>query len=151
MKMRTLLVAAACLASVAGATLLYGGVQDQADARKAVLEQQLKEVLKTCAESAQRAFDAMAGAFDADMVTLDTFADAMRKLSEAEMALAVKPEEEIAVLQRNVERTKQTETKIKKLHDIGTRGGDAKEYFSAKRDRESAEIMLLNAQIKAKR
>jgi hypothetical protein len=149
MKMRIFFMVAASLAFVAGATLLQGAAQDQANASKA-LEQQLTDALKTRAASAQRAFEATAAAFEAETVTLDTFADAIEKLAAAELALATKPDERIAALQRNVERTKQVEAKIKLLYDIGTRGGEAKDYFSAKRDRESAEIMLLNARIQAK-
>ena len=151
MKMRTFLAVAACLACIAGATLLYGATQDEAGASKAALEQQLKETLNARAESAQTAYQGMAAAFDAETVTFDTLADAIKKLAEAEVALATKPEEEIAALRRNVERTKQEETKIKMLYDVGTKGGEPKEYFSAKRDRESAEILLLKARIQAKR
>jgi hypothetical protein len=147
MNLRRLLMVAAGVLSIAGGAFLYA----DAGASKAALEQQLKESLKTRAESAQRAFEAMAAAFEADTVTLDTFADAMKKLSEAELALATNSEEKIAALQRNVERTKQVETKIKLLYDSGAAGGESKDYFSAKRDRETAEIMLLKAKIKAKK
>jgi hypothetical protein len=149
MKMRKLLAVAACLASVVSATFLYGGAQNEADASKAELEQQLTETLKTRAESAQTAYEAMVGAFNAETVTFDTLADAIKKLAEAEVAMATRPEEEIAALRSYVERTKQWEARIKELFDAGTRGGEAKEYYSAKRDRESAEILLLKARIRA--
>ncbi len=93
----------------------------------------------------------MAAAFEADTVTFDTYADAMKKLAEAEVALATTPQEKLAALERHLERTKQVETKIKLLYDVGTPGGESKEYFSAKRDRESAEIWLLKARIQAKK
>jgi hypothetical protein len=150
MKMRKFLEVAVCLASVVGATLLFGAAQNEADASKAALELQLKETLKARAESAQTAYEAMTAAFETETVTFDTFADAIKELAEAEVALATKPEEEIAALRRNVERTKRWETRIKDLFDAGVRGYEAKEYCSAKRDRESAEILLLKAQIKAK-
>jgi len=148
MKMRTFLAIAACLASAGGATLLFGAAQNEADASRTALEQQLQEALKTRAASAQRAVEAMTAAFESETVTFDTFADAMKKLAEAEVALTTTPEEKIAALQRYVQRTKQAETKIKLLYNVGTRGGEAKEYFSAKRDRESAEIMLLKARMR---
>jgi hypothetical protein len=147
---RELLALAGCLASIAGATFLYGAAQDEADASNAALELQLKEMLKARSESALAAYEAMEAAFLGNMVTFDTLADAARKLAEAEVAIATKPERVIAALVRNVERTKAWEDRIKEQADAGVRGGEDKDYFSAKRDRESAEIMLLNARIQAK-
>src|SRR5690242_14237957 len=72
MKVPTFFAVAACLVSVAGATLLHGAADDQTNASKAALEQQLNETLKTRAESAQRACEAMQAAFEAETVTLDT-------------------------------------------------------------------------------
>ena len=139
---------AVCLGSVAGAKFLYA--QAEAGASKAALEQQLKETLKARSESALTAYDAMEGAFFAEAVTFDTLADAAGRLADAEVAIATNPDEVIAALVRNVERTKQLEARIKEMFDAGSRGGDTKDYFSAKRDRESAEIMLLKARIAAK-
>ena len=144
----TFLAVAAC---VAGATLLFSEAQTvHADASKAALEQDLTETLKTRAESALAAYDAMAAAFTADTVTFDMLADATRRLADAELAIATKPQDDIAALQRNVERTKGWEASIKVLFDAGARGGEATNYFSAKRDRESAEVMLLKARINMK-
>ncbi len=47
MKVRKLWAIAACLATVAGATFLFGAGQNEANESKAALEQQLKETLKT--------------------------------------------------------------------------------------------------------
>lgn len=149
MKRRQLSVFAACFTLVAGVTLL-SGVADDAGASKAALEQQLKETLKVRSESALSAYQAIEGAFIAETVTFDMLADATRRLADAEVAMATNPGEVIAALIQNVGRTKQWEARIKALFDAGLRGGEAKEYFSAKRDRESAEIMLLNARIQAK-
>jgi len=148
MGMRKFLAIAACLGSVAGATFLYAQVE--AGASKAALEQQLKETLKARSESALSAYEAMEGAFIAERITFDTLADATRRLAEAEVAMAAKPEEVAAALLRNVERTKLLEARIKALFDAGLQGGESRDYFSAKRDRESAEIMLLKARIQAK-
>ena len=150
MKMRTFLTVAACLAFILGASILYGEAQTEADASKAAMEQQLKEMLKTRAESAQTALEATEAAFNAEMLTFDALADAIKELAEAEVAIATKPEEEIRALRSYVERTKHWEARIKELFDLGLRGGGAKEYYPAKRDRESAEIRLLKASIQAK-
>lgn len=151
MKMRSCLAVSACATCVAGATLLYGQAQTaEADANKAALEQELTDTLKARAESALAAYEAMVAAFNADTVTFDMLADAARRLADAELAIAAKPEDDIAALRRNVERTKGWEATIKQQFDAGARGGEATNYFSAKRDRESAEIMLLKARIHLK-
>ncbi len=151
MKMRQLLAVAVCLASVTGAALLYGAAQKDASPSKAMLEQELKATLKMRVQTAQLALEAMQAAFEAETVTLDVLMDASLKLAEAQVAVASKPEEEIAALQNCVERAKQTEANIKKLFEVGTKGGAAKDYYSAKRERESAEVAVLKAQIQAKR
>ena len=133
------LATAAALVSMAG---------DDAEASRAELEGQLKELLQLRLESADLAFKAMTAAFEAETVTLSDLADARSKLAEAEVAVAAKPEDEIAALRRYVARAQQTEHKVKLLYQVGTRGGEAKEYSSAMRDRQSAEILLLKARIK---
>jgi type II secretory pathway pseudopilin PulG len=147
---RRFLMVVAGLVSVVGATLLYAAAE-QADTSKAALEQQLKEVLKSRAESARAALSSMQAAFEAETVTFSDLADASKKLAEAEVGMAMKPEEEIVALGEYLERTKQAEHKIKLLYVVGTKGGEAKEYHAAKRERESAEILLLQARIKAMR
>ena len=62
MKLRQLPIMAA-LVSVAGAAILYGATTE-ADSSKKELEQQLKDALKTRAESAQSALDSMQVSFD---------------------------------------------------------------------------------------
>ena len=148
MKTQKSLAVAVCLAFIAAATLVSGAATEQADPLRAALEEQRNDMLKTRAETAHAAYEAMKAAYEAETVTFDTYADALRKLSEAEVALATKPDEEIAALQKNVERTRAVEAKLKALYEKGVRGGEAKEYFSAKRDRETAEIMLLDARIR---
>src|SRR6478752_1093360 len=112
MKIWQLITVAACLACVVGTAILYGAA-DEGNTNNAALEQQLQESLKTRAASAQRALEAMTAAFESETVTFDTFADAMKKLAEAEVAQATTPDEKIGALQRNVQRTKQAKTKIK--------------------------------------
>ena len=148
MKLRRLSVMAASV-SVAGAAILYGATIE-VDSSKTELEQQLKDALTTRAESAQSAFDAMEASFDAETVTFSDLADATRALAEAQLALATKPEEVIAALEGHVERAKRQEDKLKELFEAGRRGGEATVYYSAKRERESAEISLLKARLKAK-
>jgi outer membrane protein TolC len=149
MTTRTLAIAAACLT-----ILLVGlGIGRAAEAGddNARLKDELMGLLKERVESAQTAMDAVQAAFDAETVTFDVLLDAMNKLVEAEVAAATTPKEEIAALQRHVDRTKQFEKKVKALFDLGTRGGEAKEYYSAKRERQSAEIALLQARLRVQR
>ena len=74
-----------------------------------------------------------------------------RERSNSALTRPSNSEEEIAAWTKHVERMKQSETKIEKLFRSGTRGGEAKEYATAKRERESAEIGLLRARIKIRK
>jgi len=148
MTMQKILTVTACLASLTGAAVLFGAA-NAADTPKPALEQQLQELLKARMETAQVAYDASLAAFDAGNVTLDQLMEASAKLTKAQVDLAGKPEEVVMALSRHVERAKQTEAQIASLFKVGTKGGEAKDYFSVKRERESAEIELLKARIKA--
>jgi hypothetical protein len=149
MELRRLVTVGVGLVALGGAGLLVGAGQDKGGAGESTLERQLNEALKTRAETAQVAFEAVAAAFEAETVTFDMLAEAIEKLAEAEVAVATKPGEVIAARHRQVERSKGVEAKIKALYDAGARGGQPKDYFSARRDRETAEILLLKARIQA--
>jgi predicted fused transcriptional regulator/phosphomethylpyrimidine kinase len=150
MKMRQLSVFAVCFTLVAGVALLYG-VADDADVSKAVLEQQLSAVRKARVESAQAALAAMEAAFRAQTVTVVGLVDVTRNLAEAEADAATKPEDEIAAWNRYVKASKQAEEAAKQLYDLGTKGGEPAIYYTAKQERERAQILLLKAQIKARK
>ena len=83
-------------------------------------------------------------------MTFSDLAYATRTLADAQVALTTTPDEEIAARQEHVERAKRQEAKLKVLFEAGRRGGEAPVYYSAKRERDSAEISLLKARLKAK-
>ena len=148
MKFRWSLIVVACLLSVTCAALLYGAAKE-ADATREALELQLQDALRSRAESAQSAFDAIEASYLAETVTYSDLAEATVKLAEAELALATKPKEKVVAWERHVERAKKQETMLKELFEAGGRGGEASVYYPAKRERESAEISLLKARLKA--
>jgi hypothetical protein len=112
------------------------------------MEKQLKQLLQERFEAAEVAFQATTAAYEAETVTLAELSNSRMKLYEAELALAKSPKEELATLNRLVERAKQTEKKVRFLFEAGEGGGQRKDYESAKRDRLTAEIMLLQARIR---
>jgi phage tail sheath protein FI len=139
MKIRHVWVIAACLAAVAGTALVHGG-SNQADAGKAALEQQLKDLLKQRVESAERALEAMQAAYNAETVIFTDLVEAANKVVEAKSARADTPKEKIAALENHVDFVKNQEAKIGALYKEGARGGEQAAYYTAKRERESAEI-----------
>jgi len=138
------------LAILIGGSVVWAKVRD-ADAAKADAQSHLQVLLTERADSAAKAYDAMNAAFEAENVTLDTLIDAANKLVAAELAVATKPEATIAAWQRHVDRMRDREQKIKALYDLGSRGGEVKEYFSIKREHENAQISLLEAKMRAER
>ena len=147
MKIRRLLAVAAGVASVAAAALLYGANNEE-DMSKTALENQLSEALKTRAASAGAAYDTMMRAYSAQRRSLNDLVDAANKLRDAELAWTDSPDEEIAALERHVKRTRQTEIPLKVT--FRNRTGADEDYYTARRERESAQIEWLKSRIKAK-
>jgi len=148
MRLRSVLVIATSILSVAGATLLDASA-DPPISTKSMLEVELKTALKARVESAQAVFDAMLTAFKPSTVSLEDIVDASKELSEAQVAAAANSGEAIAALTAYVQRAKLLESNVEMQYKAGVAGVNAKEYFTAKRERQSAEIALLEARIKA--
>ncbi|MEX0675740.1 MAG: hypothetical protein WD063_01615 [Pirellulales bacterium] len=150
MQVRGFILVVVCALSLAAASTL-SGANGQEDQGKAALEKRLQELLKERVKTAERARDAMQASFEAETVTLINLVDATNKLVEARLAVATTPAQEIDALEKHLELMQNTERKIKVRYDIGTRGGEAKEYATAQRERQSAEIALTQARLKTKR
>jgi hypothetical protein len=116
---------------------------------QAQLENELQKLLHERVETANVAKDAVQAAYDAATVTLPYLIDTLNKLRDARLAVAATPAEEIDVLEDHLKRMQQTEQKVAVLHREGLRGGEAKDYFTVKRERETAQIDLLRARLKA--
>jgi hypothetical protein len=74
--------------------------------------------------------------------------EAANKLCKAQLEIATTPAEEIDALESRFKRMGEIEKKLEVLYRIGARGGEEKEYTTAKRERESAQIALLRARLK---
>jgi len=124
--------------------------EDQANAD---LEKQLHELLQERVTTAERALDAMQAAFEAATVTTFDYLDAVNQLTEARLSAAKSPAQKLAALERRVERMRKTERTVELLYQGATSDGavTAKDYFTVKRERQSAEIALIDARIKANR
>jgi hypothetical protein len=150
MNTRKLTMFAACLIVSIGVFAMFRS----ADARDAgpadKYKDELNTLLKQRVETAQYAHDAVQAAYDAETATLDWLLDAINKLIEAEVATATGQREEIAALEKHVQLIKQVEDKTKALYEKGAKGGEAKDYYTVKRERESAEIALLKKRLKVK-
>jgi hypothetical protein len=150
MTMRQWSMIAGTFAMIVGAALLHG-VADDADASKEELERQLSVVKKARVESARAALSAVEAAIRAETVTVVSLVDVTRNLVEAEVDAATRPEDEIAAWRRYVKVTRQAEDSVKQLYDLATKGGEPVTYYTARQERERAEVALLKAQIKAKK
>jgi hypothetical protein len=151
MSTRWSLSIALCLVILAVSTTLLIADDKQNDMSIRLLEEQLKALLEERVQTAFLCLSATQAAFEAETVSLGDLLDAMEKLENAELSMVTKPEQEIATMKRHVTRLQQVEKKIELLYRVGTKGGEAKEYSRVKRERESAEIAVLKARIKAQR
>jgi hypothetical protein len=151
MTIRGIIAAAVCALLLAGGVSALSGAGTEQGDSKAALEKQLQELLEDRVKSAERAVEAFQAAFEAQTCTLDVFIEAANKLVEARLAVATTPAQEIAALEKHLERMQAIEQKILVLYKIGARGGEAKEYAMAKRERQSAEIALIEARLKSSR
>lgn len=150
MKSRGFILVAACaLLLAAGATVLSAAnvLEDQ---KTAALEKRLNKLLDERVITAERAKDALVAAFEAQTTTLFDFMDAANKLREARLAAAKTPAQELDALEKHLDLMRNVEQKIKVLYDIGTRGGEIKEYSTAQRERQSAEIAYIQALLKSR-
>ena len=127
------------------------GQDGESNASKAALERQLTAARKARVESAQAALAAVEAAIRAKTTTVTSLVDVARNLVEAEVDAASKPEEEIAACSRYVRVAKQAEEAAKQLYEIAAKGGEPAVYYTAKQERERAEIALLKAQIKGRK
>jgi hypothetical protein len=136
------------LAGVKATSGQDGNAKDEGTS-KAALERQLSAARKARVESARAALAAVEAAIQAHNADVRSLVDVTRNLVEAEVDAATKPEEEIAAWTRYVEVTKAAEDSAQHLYKLGTRGGEPVTYYTAKQERERAEIALLKARIKA--
>jgi hypothetical protein len=134
---------------IAGAAILYGAMAEPQAADHGSLELQLNDKLRRRLVTAREARDSVRAAYDSDTewVSVEDLADSENELAEAEVAISLTAEEEIAAREQHVIRMRQLETSIKALHDSGSKGGEAVKYQTMKRERESAEILLLKARL----
>jgi len=116
--------------------------------RAPALEKRLKELLDERVITAEQAKDALQAAFEAQTVTLFDLVNAANRLKEARLAVASTPAQELDALEKHLDLLRSTEAMIKALYDAGTRGGEAKEYTTVRRERESAEIAYIKARLK---
>lgn len=148
---RTFLLLLACVLTFPmGATVALCAAP-QEDESKAELEKQLQRLLHERVATAERGKDAVQAAFEAETVTLDVLVEATNKLLDARLAIAATPAEEIDALEKRLESMQEIEQKIKVLYQFGIRGGEAKEYATMQRERQTAQIALIRARLKAMR
>jgi outer membrane protein TolC len=150
MRARRFILVVVCALSLAGGVCVLSGAGANQDQTTAALEEQLQELLHERVKTAQRAMDATQAAFEAQTVTLLGVVEAANKLVEAKLAIATTGAQRIEALEQHLQRAQQTEQKIEVLYKVGARGGEAKEHATAKRERQSAEIALIQAQLKAR-
>jgi hypothetical protein len=149
MNLRSFVLGALCVSLVVCGVSVLSGADEDVGQSKAALENRLQELLKERVTTAERAVEATQAAFEAATVTLDVLIDCVNKLAEAELAVAATHAEKLAALEKRVASLLRIEEKIQALFNIGGRGGEAKDYAMAQRERQSAEIALIEARLKA--
>ena len=91
---------------------------DKPSAPKSDLEKKLQAALADRVEVAKRHVAATQAAHEAQTITLDQLIDAVRRLKDAELAVATGPVDRIKSLEDCLKRTQQTELKTKLLYEI---------------------------------
>jgi hypothetical protein len=113
------------------------------------LEMRLRQLQVSRVQTARKSRDATLAAFQADTVTLGDLMTATHGLLTAELGVAKTPGQRVAAHKRHVEDLRQCEQKIEALFRVGARGGEAEKYATARFNRETAEIALVEACIAA--
>jgi len=137
---------------VCGLTIICATALNDAPAAadsRAELEAELKDLLKQRLESAEFAWSESRASYDLGTITLEPVIEAAQKLAAAQLALLVKPAEELEILGKLVERLKELEEQVKKTLEGPQRGGELRNYHTVRRERLSAEVSLLNAKLNA--
>ncbi len=115
-----------------------------------ILEQLLRASLQQRTAWARKALEAAQAAFDSGTITLDGAIRAATQLVDAEVAAASNDRQKIVAIEKHVAWMDKMAERIQGLYDDGARGGEPGNYYTIKRECESARIMLLKAQIAAK-
>jgi len=150
MNARGFILVVVCAFSLSAGATVLSATDVLESQKKPALEKRLAELLDERVITAERAWDALQAAFKAQTVTRDVLIDAANKLVEARLAVATTPAQELDALEKHLDVMRNTEKKIEMLYKIGTRGGEAKEYATAQRERQSAEIAYIQALLKTK-
>jgi len=137
------------LAVLGGSLLTVGTLLWAADQAAGELEQKLHTLLYERVATAELGVTATQAAYDSGNVTLDQLIQSRKDLAEARYAVAKTAAEREAALQEIVHGYRQVEEKITALHKLGARGGEHHQLAMATLARQTAEIRLLEEQIKS--
>jgi len=148
---RAFMLILACVLTFAMGAPIALCAEPQDGESKAELEKQLQKLLLERVVTAERARDSLQAAFDAETVTLDTLIEGINKLLKARLAVAATPAEKIDALEERVRSMQENEQRIKILFELGTRGGETREYAMIQRELQTAQIALIRARLKAMR
>lgn len=139
----------ALLIATGGFTLAAASLLWAADQAAGELEQKLHTLLHERVATAELGVEATQAAYNSGTVTLDQLIQSRKDLAEARYAIAKTAAEREAALQEIVHGYRQVEEKIMALHKLGARGGEHHQLAMATLARQTAEIRLLEEQIKS--
>jgi hypothetical protein len=142
---RTLFLCTAT-ALVVGGLFSLGGTRAADNGNPIV--QQLAELKQQRLKTAQRVNSDHQQAFEADTVSVDALIGAMRKLSEAERAIATTPKAELSVLQEYVHRLKLLYAKV--YPPVKIEPSERNDYPTVRLEIETAEVAALEFRLRAK-
>jgi hypothetical protein len=138
----------ALLLALGGFTLTAATLLWAADDRAAALEKKLQLLLEERVATANRGVEANQAAYDSGTVTLDVLIKSRSDLAEARLAVAKGADERRAAIRELYQGYLQMEDSIAKLYKTGSRGGEANSMAMITVARQTAEIQLLEEQLR---
>lgn len=132
-----------------GAVLVFA-VDDVGGQGAAQAQARLAELLQDRVVAAERAVDATAAAYPIGTASLEAVIDAVNKRAEARLAVAASDAERAEALRARVNFLQEMERSIEAKTKASRAGGDIANYYLVLRERQSAEIALLQVTLRPK-
>jgi Xaa-Pro aminopeptidase len=138
----------ALLLALGGVTLTAASLLWAADESTAKLETRLQGLIQQRVATAQRVMEANQATYELGRITLDLVIWSHRELAEARLAAAKTAAEREAALQNLFVDLQRLEVVIEARHKLGLQGADASQLMMISLVRQTAEIQLLEEQLR---
>jgi hypothetical protein len=143
------LASLSALVVAVGAVLVFA-VDDAGGRGAAQAEARLAELLQDRVVASERAVEATKAGYEIGTVSLEAVIDAVNKRAEARLAVAASDAERTEALRARVDFLQKMEGVIEAKYKEGRGGGEIAKYSVVLRERQSAEIALIQATLRPK-